>query len=240
MLHLCPSCFCCSQPLSPAQSTQTQSSSSCMLNSVSSSGTLLFLRLLFVFFFFQAEDGIRDIGVTGVQTCALPISRVAIRRAPCPGSVRSLSRAAAAQPLAIYVFLRARGYHRGGILAGSAREMPRRTSTIAPHCRLAAARRRRGARCGAGSRTAGRSERECRARDAGGSRAQRFWARGGRGLRVSRSLPCDRALQPCDAYRERRGEPPAIGARRIRPVRRNLSRGYAGGRSQGTRHGADR
>src|SRR3712207_8424383 len=26
-----------------------------------------------VFFFFQAEDGIRDIDVTGVQTCALPI-----------------------------------------------------------------------------------------------------------------------------------------------------------------------
>src|SRR3712207_9520537 len=26
-----------------------------------------------VLFFFQAEDGIRDIGVTGVQTCALPI-----------------------------------------------------------------------------------------------------------------------------------------------------------------------
>src|SRR3712207_7056448 len=26
-------------------------------------------------FFFQAEDGIRDIGVTGVQTCALPIFR---------------------------------------------------------------------------------------------------------------------------------------------------------------------
>src|SRR5258707_5166071 len=30
--------------------------------------------MLFVIFFFQAEDGIRDIGVTGVQTCALPIS----------------------------------------------------------------------------------------------------------------------------------------------------------------------
>ena len=29
---------------------------------------------LLFFFFFQAEDGIRDIGVTGVQTCALPIS----------------------------------------------------------------------------------------------------------------------------------------------------------------------
>src|SRR5437763_88153 len=26
-----------------------------------------------VFFFFQAEDGIRDTSVTGVQTCALPI-----------------------------------------------------------------------------------------------------------------------------------------------------------------------
>src|SRR5260221_7296014 len=29
---------------------------------------------LFFFFFFQAEDGIRDHCVTGVQTCALPIS----------------------------------------------------------------------------------------------------------------------------------------------------------------------
>src|SRR3989442_4650462 len=29
------------------------------------------------FFFFQAEDGIRDADVTGVQTCALPISRLA-------------------------------------------------------------------------------------------------------------------------------------------------------------------
>src|SRR2546430_9655385 len=27
------------------------------------------------FFFFQAEDGIRDLTVTGVQTCALPIFR---------------------------------------------------------------------------------------------------------------------------------------------------------------------
>src|SRR5256885_6588300 len=27
-----------------------------------------------LFFFFQAEDGIRDYKVTGVQTCALPIS----------------------------------------------------------------------------------------------------------------------------------------------------------------------
>ena len=30
-------------------------------------------KYFFVFFFFQAEDGIRDDLVTGVQTCALPI-----------------------------------------------------------------------------------------------------------------------------------------------------------------------
>src|SRR5256886_8728453 len=40
--------------------------------------SFLFFHLLFsvffVFFFFQAEDGIRDLTVTGVQTCALPIS----------------------------------------------------------------------------------------------------------------------------------------------------------------------
>src|SRR5438874_9637823 len=34
------------------------------------------------FFFFQAEDGIRDLYVTGVQTCALPI---------CPARTRSIS-----------------------------------------------------------------------------------------------------------------------------------------------------
>src|SRR5256886_9707901 len=31
--------------------------------------------LILFFFFFQAEDGIRDLTVTGVQTCALPILR---------------------------------------------------------------------------------------------------------------------------------------------------------------------
>src|SRR5947207_9320891 len=31
------------------------------------------MQLLLCFFFFQAEDGIRDHCVTGVQTCALPI-----------------------------------------------------------------------------------------------------------------------------------------------------------------------
>src|SRR5256885_7840017 len=39
--------------------------------------------LVCYFFFFQAEDGIRDYKVTGVQTCALPISRQ-------PGTARPL------------------------------------------------------------------------------------------------------------------------------------------------------
>src|SRR5438046_4335826 len=53
-----------------------------------------------MFFFFQAEDGIRDWSVTGVQTCALPISKSAVgwmnvRTARIPGdSSRSDSEAA--------------------------------------------------------------------------------------------------------------------------------------------------
>src|SRR2546428_12982899 len=35
-------------------------------------------KLVVFLFFFQAEDGIRDLIVTGVQTCALPISRIGL------------------------------------------------------------------------------------------------------------------------------------------------------------------
>src|SRR2546430_8557599 len=41
-----------------------------------------------IFFFFQAEDGIRDLTVTGVQTCALPIYPRARAGPRPPGSVR--------------------------------------------------------------------------------------------------------------------------------------------------------
>src|SRR5215813_15395204 len=59
---------------------------------------------MFFFFFFQAEDGIRDADVTGVQTCTLPICwdrgvrGVARRRRPtsrpcgCPASSGSEER----------------------------------------------------------------------------------------------------------------------------------------------------
>src|SRR6266542_4781118 len=46
---------------------------------------MMYIWHFFFFFFFQAEDGIRDATVTGVQTCALPIS-LACRAGP--GRVR--------------------------------------------------------------------------------------------------------------------------------------------------------
>src|SRR5256886_3546332 len=41
---------------------------------LATSPALLTSQFTYLFFFFQAEDGIRDLTVTGVQTCALPIS----------------------------------------------------------------------------------------------------------------------------------------------------------------------
>src|SRR2546429_7036567 len=52
------------------------------------------LCALVVFFFFQAEDGIRDVAVTGVQTCALPIFFTRVVNASeteyTPGAVKAL------------------------------------------------------------------------------------------------------------------------------------------------------
>src|SRR5205807_3419914 len=42
------------------------------------------LHWAFRFFFFQAEDGIRDYKVTGVQTCALPICLPCCSAPPAP------------------------------------------------------------------------------------------------------------------------------------------------------------
>src|SRR2546430_12382049 len=42
-----------------------------------------------IFFFFQAEDGIRDLTVTGVQTCALPISRLPSQSGATAAAARS-------------------------------------------------------------------------------------------------------------------------------------------------------
>src|SRR3712207_7693650 len=53
----------------------------------------------FLYFFFQAEDGIRDIGVTGVQTCALPISGLRGARLVGVGDGLADHRPGAARPL---------------------------------------------------------------------------------------------------------------------------------------------
>src|SRR5690606_39701071 len=55
---------------------------------------LRILRFFFFFFFFQAEDGIRDFHVTGVQTCALPISSAVLAR-----RLRWLTCAPASKPM---------------------------------------------------------------------------------------------------------------------------------------------
>src|SRR5436189_4292244 len=49
-----------------------------------SSFAVIHTSLLRSFFFFQAEDGIRDTSVTGVQTCALPISTTRAARIRSP------------------------------------------------------------------------------------------------------------------------------------------------------------
>src|SRR5690606_40345811 len=54
------------------------------------------------FFFFQAEDGIRDFHVTGVQTCALPISIEGPLTTPVGGGIRPLN-VALRQQLDLYV-----------------------------------------------------------------------------------------------------------------------------------------
>src|SRR5438094_6445168 len=102
------------------------------------------------FFFFQAEDGIRDRTVTGVQTCALPISN---RRSRDPGEPRSrgLPRAVGRRAVA-------------GARRAAARRWPCR-ARLQPGARRAARHRRRHARtpcvvraradCGGGGLTTG-------------------------------------------------------------------------------------
>src|SRR2546421_8211140 len=49
----------------------------------------VYCAFIVFFFFFQAEDGIRDLIVTGVQTCALPISSRRLPPAPAPPARRA-------------------------------------------------------------------------------------------------------------------------------------------------------
>src|SRR6266542_2869022 len=65
--------------------------------------------LILFFFFFQAEDGIRDATVTGVQTCALPIClpprHATIRGMDPAGLFLSISGRLAPKPFALGAIL---------------------------------------------------------------------------------------------------------------------------------------
>src|SRR5207249_9069639 len=88
------------------------------------------------FFFFQAEDGIRDRNVTGVQTCALPISFPALARA-CRGGVRSGGGD--------------RGVRGAGRRGGRAGTMGRRPGVVQPRAATRRGRERRPTRRQAGA-----------------------------------------------------------------------------------------
>src|SRR5262249_59598570 len=89
---------------------------------------------VFFFFFFQAEDGIRDWSVTGVQTCALPILGVPGEAAcPVPPLALPAERADAAAIMdtpAVRLFLDRGSAARAG--AGLARSEERR---VGKECR---------------------------------------------------------------------------------------------------------
>src|SRR5206468_5506132 len=93
-----------------------------------------------LFFFFQAEDGIRDLIVTGVQTCALPIS----------STFSSCRRASATEKVLVDELLDE--HLLGGARAAARREGARRGV-------------RRGARGGGGRAQIGRAS--CRGRGGG-------------------------------------------------------------------------
>src|SRR5256884_5545588 len=91
---------------------------------------LLFLgyvSTLAVFFFFQAEDGIRDVAVTGVQTCALPISspRAGAARGEAGGDLQRLVCRGSAEIRARRQYARPVQERRGGQPARRGARVPR-------------------------------------------------------------------------------------------------------------------
>src|SRR3989475_12060583 len=87
---------------------------------------VLIYILFHFFFFFQAEDGIRDLTVTGVQTCALPISSLG---RPRPGGARLPSGIPrgprVAPPASDHLQSGARGGTAKGRLGSGRRDAPR-------------------------------------------------------------------------------------------------------------------
>src|SRR5690606_40424849 len=99
------------------------------------------------FFFFQAEDGIRDFHVTGVQTCALPISFL-----PRPCSSRNGSPTKAASPTRSSPPSGAPASRRCPILPRCRRRASGRRGTLPPRWVSRSEERREGKRVGRGGR----------------------------------------------------------------------------------------
>src|SRR2546430_2365920 len=82
------------------------------------------LSHLLLFFFFQAEDGIRDLTVTGVQTCALPILRVDRDLRAVLEQAAAFKRATeGAFNVAVEPLMRVWGFHRHRASAPTAAEL---------------------------------------------------------------------------------------------------------------------
>src|SRR5207247_7886119 len=87
----------------------------------------------FIFFFFQAEDGIRDPLVTGVQTCALPILLVSAQtRLSIDPARLYLAGFSGTARVALRLAVALRGHVAGVIAVGGARSEERR---VGKECR---------------------------------------------------------------------------------------------------------
>src|SRR5260221_7742108 len=88
----------------------------------------------FLFFFFQAEDGIRDHCVTGVQTCALPISSHSSPSVARPSSATSdMMRKYSARCSGS--LSRQRALHSGAFASGTPSAPPRASEIGRASCR---------------------------------------------------------------------------------------------------------
>src|SRR5207249_9266908 len=94
--------------------------------------------MIFFFFFFQAEDGIRDRNVTGVQTCALPIS-----------AARAVGAANGANPVCIVLPCH-RVIGSNGSLTGFGGELPVKQWLLDHEARVRSEERRVGKECRSG------------------------------------------------------------------------------------------
>src|SRR5258706_12083772 len=97
----------CALPLQHATTSAMSGRTTVSANYGMTMGSVVCRRLVAFFFFFQAEDGIRDWSVTGVQTCALPISVCDARRS------------------------QAQDVHRGGVSPGNERQVVRGEGDVA-------------------------------------------------------------------------------------------------------------